>query len=67
MPVQALLEGTKLYFFRRNGEEESRFKIIEHIGSGTFGNTYSAEDAMFGDICAIKEFAFARFLSCSAG
>ena len=39
MPVQALLKGTKLFLFRREGEEESRFEILEHIGSGTFGNT----------------------------
>ncbi len=60
MPIQPLPEGTELFSYHRGDQEESRFKVIESAGSGTFGNTYNAEDAMFGDICVIKEFAFAE-------
>ena len=63
MPIQSLPEGTELFSYRRGDQEESRFKVIESAGSGTFGNTYNAKDAMFGDICVIKEFAFAELCS----
>ncbi len=39
MPIQPLPEGTELFSYRQGAQEESRFKVIENAGSGTFGNT----------------------------
>ena len=61
MPVSPLKKGTQLCpYLDHEGKRQFRFKLIKNAGSGTFGNTYSADDVIFGDVCIIKEFAFAE-------
>lgn len=33
-----------------------RYRIVQHLASGGFGNTYVAEDTHFGKMVAVKEF-----------
>ena len=61
MPVLPLVKGTQLCEYIDDGVRKLRFEIIENVGAGTFGITYTAKDASFNNtLCVIKEFALAQ-------
>ena len=44
-----------------------RYRIVQHLASGGFGNTYVAEDTHFGKMVAVKEFFVSRIMTRAAG
>ena len=46
--INTLQEGTLL--------DKGKYRIVLHIASGGFGNTYEAVNNAFDKICAVKEF-----------